>query len=155
MQLKKLEQDLQHEFECQLAHMEAKSDREISSFPQYIQNLILAEKLGNVSEHPACVDLISGIATCLARNTTRGRRLNETEKQFYCILLNSQSPWAEKFVSHNLMGPNLRHIKQLRADRAPEIAMEVGEAAVRDVLLPLLIEHKAYPTPPHTIEQTI
>ena len=46
-------------------------------FPEYIQNLMKAEKMGNAAEHPACVDIISGIATCLAKNTTRGRVLNE------------------------------------------------------------------------------
>ena len=146
-ELQQLEQDLESEFASQLAKVRANTQTELSSFPNYIQNLMTAEKLGYAEEHPACVDIISGIANSLAKNTTRGRRLNETEKQFYAILLNSQSPWAHKFVSYNLMGPNVRYIKQLRTERTPEIAMAVGEAAVRDVLLPLLIEHGLHGIP--------
>lgn len=52
-----------------------------------------------------------------------------------------------KFVSHNLMGPHVRQIKRLRAQRSPEIALEVGEAAVADVLVPLLFEHDLHKTP--------
>ena len=147
VELEQMEGRLEREFAAQLARVESQRGQELSSFPNYIQNLIRAEKLGHAADHQASIDIISGIATCLAKNATAGRRLNETEKQFYGILLNSQSPWAEKFVSHNLMGPSLRYIKRLRAERAPEIAMEVGEAAVRDVLVPLLVEHDVRDTP--------
>ena len=139
-ELEQMEVRLQQEFAAQLARTESQRHQELSAFPKYIQNLLLAEKLGHAADHQASIDIISGLATCLAKNSTAGRRLNETEK-FYGILLNSQSPWAEKFVSHNLMGPNLRYIKRLRSERAPDIALAVGEAAVRDVLLPLLVDH--------------
>ena len=147
VELAELERQIEREFSAQLANVEAKAATELSSFPMYIQNLLKAERLGHIADHPACVDIISGIATCLAKNTTRGRVLNETEKQFYGILLNSGSPWAEKFVSHNLMGPHLRQIKELRAKRSPEIALEVGEAAVAEVLVPLLFDHSLHETP--------
>ena len=147
VELEQLEVRLEQEFAAQLARVESQRKQELSAFPNYIQNLITAEKLGHAAGHQASIDIISGLATCLAKNSTAGRRLNETEKQFYGILLNSQSPWAEKFVSHNLMGPNLRHIKRLRSERAPDIALAVGEAAVRDVLLPLMVEHGGHEIP--------
>ena len=45
------------------------------------------------------------------------------------------------------MGPHVRTIQKLRTQRSPEIALEVGEAAVRDVLVPLLVEHGLFETP--------
>ena len=88
-ELAELEHQLEREFAAKLASVEANAATELSAFPQYIQNLLKAERLGHITDHPACVDIISGIATCLAKGTTRGRVLNETEKQFYGILLNS------------------------------------------------------------------
>ena len=92
--------------------------------PQQHPNLTPTHVACHVADHPATIDIVSGIATCLAKNTTGGRRLNEIEKHFYSILLNSQSPWAEKFVSHKLMGPHIRTIKRLRSERSIDIAME-------------------------------
>ena len=173
-QLKQLERDLMHEFNAQLERVGEQHAKELNSFPTYIQNLIRAEKLGHAAEHPvrwglprplpilllaqqpasrltctqACIDILKGIATCLSKNSTGARReLNETEKQLYAILLNSQSPWAVKFVSHNLLGPHVRTIQKLRAQRSPEIALEVGIAAVSEVLVPLLTEHDLLDVP--------
>ena len=147
-ELVQLERTLKQEFEAQLERVEHQQSTDLSSFPEYIQNLIRAEKLGHAQQHPACIDILKGIAVCLSKNSTTARReLNETEKQLYAILLNSQSPWAVKFVSHNLLGPNVRTIQKLRSLRSPEIAMEVSLAAVRDILVPLVTEHKLFEYP--------
>ena len=103
---------------------------EMSRMPSYIQDLIRAEKNGNVSEHPHCVDIIRGMASCLSRGSTKGRKLNDTERHLYGILLNSQSPWAEKFVSLNLLGPHLRTIQKDRAKMQRPIALDFVQESV-------------------------
>lgn len=100
--------DLAHEFELQLAKVEEQHTTELSSFPEYIKHLITAEKLGHVSEHLACVDIISARDRHLPCEEldawSPAQRDRKVVLHLNAILLNSQSPWAEKFMSHNLMG---------------------------------------------------
>ena len=95
--------------------VEAKAALEFAALPSLIQNLMIAHKSGQLLKHHATAELLEGISTCLRNGSTRGRRLNDTEKAFYGMLLNSTSPWAHKFVSQNLFGPDLRTSQKERA----------------------------------------
>ena len=41
--------------------------------------------------------------------------LSDSEKQFYLMLLNNTCPWAHKFVSGVMLGPDLRTSKEFRS----------------------------------------
>jgi hypothetical protein len=101
--------------EMELASREAASADSFGKLPLVIRNLIVANKTGALEKNATTVALLEGISTCLKNGSTRGRRLNDTEKAFYGLLLNSGSPWAHKFVANNLFGPHLRTTQKARA----------------------------------------
>ena len=83
--------------------------------PMMIQNLMIAHKNGTLEQNATTAELLDGITTCLKNGSTRGRKLNDSERAFYGMLLNSGSPWAHKFVANNLFGPNLRTSQKTRS----------------------------------------
>jgi hypothetical protein len=99
----------------ELASREAALADSFGKLPLVIQNLIVANKTGALEKNATTVALLEGISTCLKNGSTRGRKLNDTEKAFYGLLLNSGSPWAHKFVANNLFGPHLRTTQKARA----------------------------------------
>jgi hypothetical protein len=99
----------------ELASKEAAFADSFGKLPLVIQNLIVANKTGALEKNATTVALLEGISTCLKNGSTRGRKLNDTEKAFYGLLLNSGSPWAHKFVANNLFGPHLRTTQKARA----------------------------------------
>jgi hypothetical protein len=101
--------------EMELASREAALADSFGKLPLVIQNLIVANKTGALEKNATTVALLEGISTCLKNGSTRGRKLNDTEKAFYGLLLNSGSPWAHKFVANNLFGPHLRTTQKARA----------------------------------------
>ena len=101
--------------EMELASREAAFADSFGKLPLVIQNLIVANKTGALEKNATTVALLEGISTCLKNGSTRGRKLNDTEKAFYGLLLNSGSPWAHKFVANNLFGPHLRTTQKARA----------------------------------------
>jgi hypothetical protein len=101
--------------EMELASREAALADSFGKLPLVIQNLIVANKMGALEKNATTVALLEGISTCLKNGSTRGRKLNDTEKAFYGLLLNSGSPWAHKFVANNLFGPHLRTTQKARA----------------------------------------
>jgi hypothetical protein len=101
--------------EMELASKEAAFADSFGKLPLVIQNLIVANKTGALEKNATTVALLDGISTCLKNGSTRGRKLNDTEKAFYGLLLNSGSPWAHKFVANNLFGPHLRTTQKARA----------------------------------------
>ena len=101
--------------EMELASKEAALADSFGKLPLVIQNLIVANKTGALEKNATTVALLEGISTCLKNGSTRGRKLNDTEKAFYGLLLNSGSPWAHKFVANNLFGPHLRTTQKARA----------------------------------------
>ena len=60
--------------------------------PKLIQNLIVASKNGQFEKNESTIALLDGISTCLKNGSARGRRLNDTERAFYGMLLNSGLP---------------------------------------------------------------
>ena len=90
-------------------------EAEFNDFPDLIRNLMTAHKLGRLDGHSECVDLLTDISACLKNGSRRGRELSRSSKIFYGMLLNNSSPWAHKFVSGVLFGPDLRTTQKARA----------------------------------------
>ena len=90
-------------------------EAELSSFPPLIKKLMTAHKLGQLEVHSSTTELLTDIASCLESGTTRGRQFSPTSQVFYGLLLNNGSPWAHKFVSGVLFGPDLRTSQKARA----------------------------------------
>ena len=122
----------------ELTRVRLEHHHETNRLPQYIQDLMRAERNGNASAHPHCIDIIKGMASCLSNGTTKGRKLNDTERHLYGILMNSGSPWAQKFVSGNLLGPHLRTMQRDRARYMRPIGLDFTEAAVATLKMQLL-----------------
>ena len=93
--------------------------KETKGAPLFFQKLHKAFKLGNLGDKKELVGILDGIGTCLANGTTKGRRLNDTEKQFYTCLLNSASPRVCNFIPKNLLGPSMRAVKRFRITSLP------------------------------------
>ena len=92
-----------------------KYSESVINYPKFIRNLQEAFELGQLDGHEALQDILTGISTCLRNGTRRGRTLSDSEKQFYMMLLNNTSPWAHKFVSGVMLGPDLRTSKEFRS----------------------------------------
>jgi hypothetical protein len=95
--------------------VEEEYEQYFHGLPTMIQNLMIAHKRGELEKNATTVELLDGITTCLKNGSTRGRKLNDSERAFYGMLLNSGSPWAHKFVANNLFGPNLRTSQKTRS----------------------------------------
>ena len=102
------------------------------NYPKFIRNLQEAFDLGQLDGHDALQDILTGISTCLRNGTRRGRTLSDSEKQFYMMLLNNTSPWAHKFVSGVMLGPDLRTSKDFRS-RYGGIELGFEEDSIRQL----------------------
>lgn len=104
----------------------------VSSMPETLQKIYRADLSGRLEQFPEATQLIDGMATCLEKGSTRGRRLNATEAHFYGMLLNSGNPWVEQFVAKNMFGASLRWAKEHRAS-LPTIP--IGEISKENIEL--------------------
>ena len=94
---------------------QALREAEMAAMPELIHNLMVAHKLGNLDNNANCTAILTDISSCLKNGSARGRELSHASKTFYGLLLNNSSPWAHKFISGALFGPDLRTSQKARA----------------------------------------